>query len=378
MAPVQRIRPYRDFLTPALHRRFALATAVLVFLCYLEAVLGVGSWNGCTFSFQSLPLVLTDLCSVFWTWFPLGRAGIRTGLVFIPAFMIYILRVAQLHVGSRTSQSAYHTFMQYAPRLQTIQTAGWYSFSAYLFSEIYIWSVPKDAELNRIIMIRNTERPTLNERPIYLTCFVYFLAILQTGYHLYFDYDQINLPIVKTNLPGASIASPVIAVNPEAKLKTQLRPLALSAFFRAVAMAILSPVIYSVAIRNLAWRFTRTFAKLFWSLPKSSALPSIPPFRLLFLLRTIWVGFLLIMLWEVGNAAFSAYVEREPLKNDRPITYESRDPNGSLLTGLKGKKLQTRVRYRRSPQRGHILSRCRHLLFGSSHVLQSASKAGER
>ncbi|KUJ12091.1 putative acetyl-CoA hydrolase [Mollisia scopiformis] len=49
------------------------------------------------------------------------------------------------------------------------------------------------------------------------------------------------------------------------------------------------------------------------------------------------------MLWEVGNAAFSVYVAQEPLKNERPITYESRDPNGSLLTGLKGKKLQTRA-----------------------------------
>lgn len=52
---------------------------------------------------------------------------------------------------------------------------------------------------------------------------------------------------------------------------------------------------------------------------------------------------MLILMWEFANAAFSTYVSQEPLKNDRPITYESRDPNGSLLTGLKGKKLQTKV-----------------------------------
>ena len=287
----------------------------------------------------------TDLPSVFWTWFPLGRAGIRTGLLFIPAFMIFILRVAQLHVGLRTSNSAFQTFVQYAPRFQTIQTVGWYLFSAYLFSEIYIWSAPKEAELNRIIMIRNTERPTLNERPIYLTCFVYFLAIVQAGYHLYFDYDRINMPVVKTQSQGASAPASVLSVSPEAKLLTNLRPLVMSAFFRAVAMAILSPIIYSITVRGFAWSFTRMFAKLFWSLPKSNALPSIPPFRFLFLLRTVSIAFLLIIMWEVGNAAFSVYVEKEPLKNDRPITYESRDPNGSLLTGLKGKKLQTRVSY---------------------------------
>jgi nucleoporin NDC1 len=257
--------------------------------------------------------------------------------------MIFILRVAQLHVGLRTSNSAYQTFIQYAPRFQTIQTAGWYLFSAYVFSEVYIWSVPKHAELNRIIKIRNTERPTLNERPVYLTCFFYFHAIAQTGLHLYYDYDRIDMPIVKTTPQGASAEDIPAAVRPETKLAVKLRRLALSASYRAVAMAILSPVIYSFTIRNTAWNFTRYFAKLFWSLPKSNALPSITPFHWQFLFRTVGAGFMLIMLWEVGNAAFSTYVEQEPLKNDRPITYDSRDPTGSLLTGLRGKKLQTRV-----------------------------------
>ncbi|KAG0646041.1 Acetyl-deacylase [Hyphodiscus hymeniophilus] len=326
MAPSSRIRPYKDFLTPALHRRFALATAVLVSLCYVEAVIGINEYDG-----------------LFWTWFPLGRAGIRTLLLIIPAFMIFVLRVAQLHVGSRTSNSAYQTFVQYAPRWQTIQTVGWYLFSAYLFSEIYIWSAPKTAELNRIIKIRNTERPTLNERPIYLTCFFYYHALVQAGYHLYYDYDRIEMPVFKTRADGDPPWNASSVVTPEKKLFSKLRPLATSAFFRAIAMAALSPIIYYLTVRNFAWTFTRWFAKRFWRLPKSSALPSIPPFRFLFLLRTVYAGFLLIMLWEVGNAAFSIHVSQAPLKNDRPITYESRDPSGSLLTGLNGKKLQTRA-----------------------------------
>jgi nucleoporin NDC1 len=256
--------------------------------------------------------------------------------------MIFILRVAQLHVGLRTSNSAYQTFIQHAPRFQTVQTAGWYLFSAYVFSEIYIWSVPKTAELNRIIKIRNTERPTLNERPIYLTCLFSFLAIVQTGYHLYNDYDRIDMPVMKTK-PLGSAKDTKSAASPEQKLSAMLIPLVKSAFYRAILMALLSPFIYSFTIRGYAWSLTRSFAKTFWSLPKSSALPSISPFHWTFLLRTVWASFLLIMLWEVANKTFSAYVEQPPLKNDRPITYESRDPNGSLLTGLKGKKLQTRV-----------------------------------
>ena len=45
-ASTPRIRPYKDFLTPALHRRFARATVTLMGLCYLEAVY-IGEWNSC-------------------------------------------------------------------------------------------------------------------------------------------------------------------------------------------------------------------------------------------------------------------------------------------------------------------------------------------
>jgi len=45
-ASTPRIRPYKDFLTPALHRRFARATVILMGLCYLEAVY-IGEWNSC-------------------------------------------------------------------------------------------------------------------------------------------------------------------------------------------------------------------------------------------------------------------------------------------------------------------------------------------
>ncbi|KAA8574276.1 hypothetical protein EYC84_005771 [Monilinia fructicola] len=53
MPPTVRIRPYKDFLTPALHRRFALATAVLAAVCYVEAI-WIGEWNSC------IPLVMVS------------------------------------------------------------------------------------------------------------------------------------------------------------------------------------------------------------------------------------------------------------------------------------------------------------------------------
>src|ERR1700709_268571 len=125
---------------------------------------------GTLVSSQSSPTTSHLTCLiVIWSWVPFGRAGIRSGLLFIPAFMIFILRVAQLHVGIRTSNSAFQTFTRYAVRLETVQEAMWYMLSGYLFSEIYIWSAPADADLYRIKQPHWSDRRVLNEKPIYLT-----------------------------------------------------------------------------------------------------------------------------------------------------------------------------------------------------------------
>ncbi|KAN0108148.1 Nucleoporin protein Ndc1-Nup [Hyaloscypha variabilis] len=332
MAPTPRIRPYKDFLTPALHRRFATATVILLGLCYAESVV-IGEWN-----------------SFIWSWLPFGRAGIRTGLLFIPAFMIFVLRVAQLHVGIRTSYSAWYTFRSYALKWEVVQTVGWYFLSAYLFSEIYIWSASKDADLNRIKLIPKTDRTALNERPIYLTSFLFFVALAQAGFHLFYDYDRLDMPVTKTGLQVSKDQKSPLVVLPTQKLKEKFPHLVITSLKRATAIATLSPLIYSIdfgiypySVRRFAWSFTRGWAKVFWTLPKSNSLPSIRPFHWSVLSHTVFAGFLLTLLWELANAAFTTYVAQEPLKNERPITYESRDPNGSLLTGLRGKKLQTRA-----------------------------------
>ena len=281
---------------------------------------------------------------VFWSWFPFGRAAIRTGLLFIPAFMIFILRVAQLHVGIRTSFSPWQTFKAYAARFETIQTTGWYLLSAYLYSEIYIWSQSKGADMNRIKMMPKRDIPVLNERPIYLTCYLFFLALVQSLVHLYSDYDRIDMPSKKTK-PTSEGQPAQNIVPPSIQMQSKFPRLLARSAIRAGVMALASPFIYSFTVRNFAWSFTRFFAKVFWNLPKSGALPAIGPFHWSVLTRTFSSGVLLIMLWEVANALFSAYVAQEPLKNERPITHESKDPNGSLLTGLKGIKLQTRVSF---------------------------------
>lgn len=308
---------------------------------------------------------------VFWTWFPVGIAGIRTLLLCIPAFLIFILRVGQLHVGTRTSFSGWQTFRGYSFRSDFLQTIGFYVFSAYVFSEIYIWSASEDADLNKVKLIPKTKRPMLNEKPIYLTSYLIILAIAQAGFHLYYDYDKIDMPVAKTKTEASSDQASHLIVPPEVQLRTKFVSLLSMSALRAFGVAVASPFIYSLSypysVRQIAWGLNRFWAKIFWNLPKSGSLPSTQPYRIDVLIKTVWSGFLLLMLWELGNAAFSAYVAQEPLKNDRPITFESRDPNGSLLTGLKGKKLQTRVGFK-ARYYEHTLTFLRPSLSGNSYT----------
>lgn len=268
-------------------------------------------------------------------------------MLFISAFSIFVLRVSQLHVGSRTTASGFESFKLYALRYETFQTAGWYLFSAWLYTEVYIFSAPRDAHIYWITDAKNNERPRLNERPIYLTAYFLMLALAQTGVHLYYDYDRIPMPTQKSKPIATQEESAHLTIDPMVQLRANAPKLLLSAVKQALIMTCVGPIIYAVTIRQTAWSWTLMFAKIFWNLPKSTALPVVTPFHWRLLLRTFTGGAMLVLLWEVGNAAFSFFVAQAPLKNERPITFESRDPNGSLITGLKGKKLQTRVCYAR-------------------------------
>lgn len=123
-----RPRPYRRILTSALHRRFVHASALALLVCYLVAFL------------------IGDKSSFLWAWFPIGACGIRTVLLFICSLVVFVLRVGQIHIGSRTTASPLGT-LKYLIPLDVVQTFGWYIFSAWWFSEIYKWSSSSGAHL---------------------------------------------------------------------------------------------------------------------------------------------------------------------------------------------------------------------------------------
>lgn len=103
--------------------------------------------------------------SVFWSWFPIGFAGIRTLLLFISAFVTFIIRVAQVHseyryfhpgqvqankipkVGSRNTSSPAESFVSIIFSSKIPYTFGIYTISAWFYGEIYMWSSSASADL---------------------------------------------------------------------------------------------------------------------------------------------------------------------------------------------------------------------------------------
>lgn len=310
-------RPYRDFLTPALHRRFTSAFTLTICLCYAEAV-WMGEWN-----------------NFFWPWFPLGFAGIRTGLLCIASMAIYVLRVSQMHIGERTTNYPFETFFKYLFRLNTIMTLFWYIVSTWLFVETYIWSQAPNAKLAFTDYGRTHERIRLNERPMFLRFMFFCLAVAQSTIHLYKDYDRVAFPVLKgqkkSNDTGDS------SIMPRTQIWAKSKQIVSNSFIIMLFVLFGGSLLYFVFLRQAIWEWNYRFGRWIFSLAKTSR-PSANPALAELWARFVVEGFLLALLWQFTNTAFDAYFAQEPLKKERPITDDSKDPNGSLLNGLKAKK----------------------------------------
>ncbi|PVI07753.1 hypothetical protein DM02DRAFT_579570 [Periconia macrospinosa] len=319
-AAVPPARPYRDFLTPALHKRFTDASFYTLVLCYLISV-----W-------------MDDWGNYLWAWFPIGPAGIRALLLFISALVVFILRVAQWHVGQRNTERPLDTFRKYAIRKNTVLTLAGYAISAWFYCEIYIWTRAGKSRLGFTDRGgRQHDWIRLNERPLYLRFMFFTLAIVQGVCHLWYDYDTIDLPAMKPRKERNDDPEPPPKQQPSRVLIQKLKPMGLTAVLLVLTTFLLGNLLYFLGFRNILWEYYYSFAAMIVSLRRSSSPFGLPPFAPL-VGMFISQGFLLVLLWQLVNTAFGIYISQPPLKKDKPVTSDSKDPNGSLLSGLKSKK----------------------------------------
>ncbi|KAM0246597.1 hypothetical protein ACHAQJ_010158 [Trichoderma viride] len=311
--------PYKDTLQPALHRRFSSTASLLLAVSYIEAIL-LGGWN-----------------SYFWSWFPLGPVGFRTLLIFSCGLAILILRIASYHVGIKTTGSGLQTFASSLLTLRTYETAFWYSASSLLYCAIYLGT--KDEETNlQWITYFSGDRARLNERPVFLACYIFTFALVQTVEHYRHDIDRLDLGSLERKQAAEQKSLGFVSGS----LQTVLLelPMALAECFKlALATLPATVLIYYFFLRSFAWSWALTFLRPFYNLPKTNMLPSSWPLDIYLINRCVLAGVGLGFLWAAGNRAFSIFMVKKPLKNGNPLTSESKDPNGSLLNGLKSKKL---------------------------------------
>lgn len=348
-APTPRIRLYKEFLTPALHRRFVSAAAVTLVLCWADATFLSSSF----FSGAGL----------LWSWFPLGPTGIRAVLLFAPCLAVFIVRVANMHVGTYNASSdaaaLLGRFSGVSGIGSALHTVGWYIWSGWFFGEVYLWSRSgARPELGWVDHGQTYERPRLNENPIFLRCLYLLLSLAQAALHLLRDYDSIQLQsdehpaqrhnpfVVYFGVPAGAMEKLPLAVR---RLAEQSGSILSHVMQLTLVGTIMHLPLYFTIFRGWAWEWTYSIGRIYFRQLPESAAPTGLVYPPTLIAQALTTSFMLATLWEVSNVAFTAIVTQPPLKKGVPLTSEvkdsrgvilsrSRDPNGSLLTGLKSKK----------------------------------------
>lgn len=215
-----------------------------------------------------------------------------------------------------------------------------YVLSSWLFSQTYLGAVLSSANLDWITYF-NGDRPRLNEKPIFFTVHFIILGIYQAVSHIYYDQDRLTLGVAKPRKEGK--AGAVDTGSQLKKFGEQLPAIFRDSLSISLVTVVLSAVIYPIFLRSMVWGLALSMFRPFYSITHVNLVPPTLPFTFWLLLRCISSTFMLSFIWLSGNTAFSILLTRDPIKNTKPLTSDSKDPNGSLLNGLKSKKLPVKV-----------------------------------
>lgn len=292
--------------------------------------------------------------AVFFVLFPIGPTGARAFCLFCCGLTVIILRIAQYHVGIRTTNSGFQTVLKHVASSQTLEAIFAYTLSSLIFSQVYLWcSTAEDLDF---ILIQSGDRARLNERPIFYTTHFVLFGMMQGILHIYRDDDRLLLGAVRLHDEPAATHND--QSNWQTRLRNELPVLASRAAVQSGIALLINVVLYHVTIpgliegftiRGAAWRTALSFFRTFYTLPKTNMVPAtLAALNGWVLLRCLYTGAMLLFLWLAGNRLFSLLLVRAPLKLGQPLTSESTDPNGSLLNGLKSKKLHIKVCHHRS------------------------------
>lgn len=206
---------------------------------------------------------------------------------------------------------------------------------------MYLWS--SSAEDLDWVLIQSGDRARLNEKPIFYTVNFLVFGVVQGVLHILRDDDKLLLGSVKLN--GNDGTAKENTPTWQTRVANEVPALASLAAMQSAVVLIFNVVVYHAALRNLAWQTALFFFRPFYTLPKTNMVPAtLAGINFWMWARCFLTGFMLLFMWFAGNKIFSLLLVRPPLKLGNPLTSESKDMNGSLLNGLKSKKLPIKVR----------------------------------
>jgi len=155
--------------------------------------------------------------------------------------------------------------------------------------------------------------------------------------HLFRDDDRLSLGVVTPIREGEGKND--ISADPWKALLEKLPSVIMTSIHQSVVSIVISLFVYPMFLRTGIWRTMLFFLRPIYNLPRTNLLPTSYAFLSIGTLSRCFIaGFLLLVLIFTGNIAFSLFLAREPVKNGKPLTSDSKDPNGSLLNGMKSKK----------------------------------------
>jgi nucleoporin NDC1 len=245
-------------------------------------------------------------------------------------------------VGRRTTASPFDTFRSELFAVSTYITFAWYITSALLFAEVYVWARPHDAGFGMINHGRAHERARLNERAVAFRTLFVLLGVVQSLIHLFSDRDRVPSPTRKVKVDAKAVATLTTTDAPLVLVKRTVPGLVFRLVWTATVFPVAAIILYVFTpLRNIAWSIAFDTLRFIYFLPpkQRNSYTGFAPF-LPFFIATVMQTILLVLLWEGTNAAFSAYIAQPPLRREQPLTSDAqaKDPNGSLINGLKSKK----------------------------------------
>ncbi|KAK6336023.1 hypothetical protein TWF730_003395 [Orbilia blumenaviensis] len=295
---------YHALVTPVLHRRFVRASWTTFTIAYVANILmeNISGWP--------------------WSAFPLGRAGINALVLFFFLMPVLVLRIAQLSTTSNKSLSDIHGLVHSITNQRLLKSIMYYTLSAWLIIQFYMWNTLESSDLGFTTESIYQGHWELNERSLYLGFFAVPLGVIQGLIHIWIDRDYLKLHDEEKSFYQAFLESTVKSVQ---RIGTTI-----------IASVGMGPLGYWM-FRPIVYRIGRIVVGSFTKIePEDVSQPMSDKIDLF--LRSIWLTVLIVIAWESTNLSFAVEFGKGPIREGKPISAISPDPNGSLILGLKLKK----------------------------------------